>query len=242
MGGLRDELLTPFRGIREAGRSLAGGSSVICRCAARLLRRGASVAWARASAGETLADRVESLGAAALTAAVGGTAAVLVGRVMLRMVAPYGQVIGWSVLAVWVLGAWTVGPAPTARAKIVSGGGEAAGPVEAPKAVPLTVAEIAVAVRTVAAPNGWLGAHLDDVLAHLPGRSREELLTVLAEAGIPVENQLKLTLPGGRQRNRQGIRLTALPPGPAQPSVPAPPEAAVEAAPPGVPLIVYGPE
>lgn len=234
MGSLRDELLIPFRGIGDAGRSLAAGSWVLCRCAWRLAGRGLSAAWARATAGKTPADRLESLGVAALMGLVGGVVVVITGPQLLRLVAPYAVPICWSAAGLWVLAAWMVAPAAKPPVKIVSGGGEAAPPSPASQVDPLDAWTVARTVWQIATAGGWQGAHLDDVLAHLPGRSRAELLQVLADAEIPVAQQLKLTLPGGRQRNRQGVRLSALPGawGEAPPApAPAPPAGPAEAPP-----------
>lgn len=213
MGSLRDEVLIPFRGIGGVGRDLVTGSLVLCRCAWRLAKQGCSAVWARATAGSTAADRLESLAVAGFTGAVSTIVVVLAGRQLAPLAAPFVVPIGWSAATVWVLAAWAVAPAPAPRKKIVSPGGVAAAPAPAEQATPLDAWTVARAVHQIATPHGWKGAHLDDVLAHLPGRSKGELLDVLADAQIPVENQLKLTLPGGRQRNRQGVRLTALPPG-----------------------------
>jgi hypothetical protein len=220
MGSLRDELLIPFRGIGGVGRSLVAGSGVLCRCGWRQARRGMSAAWVRATAGDAAADRLESLFVAGFTGAVGGVVVVLAGRQLAPLAAPFVVPIGWSAATVWVLAAWAVAPAPAPRKKIISDGGVAAPPEPAE---PLDAWTVARVIHQIAAANGWLGAHLDDVLAHLPGRSKTELLTVLADAQIPVAEQLKLTLPGGRQRNRQGVRLSTLPPGLGEaPPAPAP--------------------
>ncbi|MGW5352192.1 hypothetical protein ACWERV_16985 [Streptomyces sp. NPDC004031] len=212
---LREELLIPFRGSREVGRALVAGSLVICRCAGRLARRGLTAAWAHATAGTTAGDRLESLGVAALSVVMGGAVVVVVSGAVLHLVAPYAQVIGWVAMGGWVIAAWAVAPPvnPEKR-KIIKGGGAAAPPAPAgQETVPLDGWTVVRTVREIAAPHGWKGAHLDDILARLPGRSREELLAVLADARIPVADQLKLTLPGGRQINRQGVRVDALPPG-----------------------------
>jgi hypothetical protein len=116
-----------------------------------------------------------------------------------------GAATGWAAAAVYLAGS-----TPWAAPKDMADPAPEEG---VPVQPPLDADTVARAVRQIAAPQGWRGAHLDDILAHLPGHSREELLGVLAGAGIPITEQLKLTLPGGRQRNRQGVRLTALPAG-----------------------------
>lgn len=114
-----------------------------------------------------------------------------------------------AAVALWVGGAIYYappisGPAPLAGAEPLP---------EEPEGDPFTVEEVAALVRQIAAEHGWLGVHLDDLLTALPGASRTDLLDVLAEGGIPVAEQLKIRLPGGRSRNRQGVRLSGLPPG-----------------------------
>lgn len=162
-------------------------------------------------------DAADRLGAGLLICGIAGGLAVGGVRAVWPHVAPYGPMLA-CVGTVGLLGAaWAVGPdAPpgekaAAEKRPAAGGAPITPPSPAPKMGPLTAVEVEAAVRAVAVPNGWLGAHLDDVLAHLPGRSRGELLAVLAGARIPVVEQLKLRLPGGRQRNRQGVRLAALP-------------------------------
>ncbi|MFC1410391.1 hypothetical protein ACEZCY_14110 [Streptacidiphilus sp. N1-12] len=114
-----------------------------------------------------------------------------------------------AAVALWVGGA--IYYAPAAR---VAGPAAGAEPLpEEPEGEPFTVEEVAALVRQIAAEHGWLGVHLDDLLTALPGVSRTDLLDVLAEGGIPVAEQLKIRLPGGRSRNRRGVRLSALPPG-----------------------------
>jgi hypothetical protein len=229
---LRDELLIPFRGAREAGRELVSGSVVLCRCIGRGLRRGVGVGLRIARQGETAADRLESLGVAALAGVVGGVAVVIALRGIVAVAAPYKAPIGGVLAVGWVVAAWMVPPEKGSQqppVKIIKEGSGATPPPERH----LSVGLVAQTIRRIATAGGWKGAHLDDVLAHLPGHSRTELLAVLADAKIPVAEQLKLTLPGGRQRNRQGVRLTALreglgeaPPGPAagahQPAAEAP--------------------
>jgi hypothetical protein len=228
---LRDEVLIPFRGARQAGRELATGSLVLCRCIGRGVRRiidgGVRLAWR----GETAADRLESLGIVALSGVVVSVALVTALGGLAAVAAPYRGPIGIVLVAGWVVAAWMV-PPPAGRqappVKIIKEG--SGDQPDAPE--PLDAATVAHTIRNIATAGRWQGAHLDDILAHLPGHSRTELLTVLADAQIPVAEQLKLTLPGGRQRNRQGVRLTALPerlgeapPGPAS----GPPQPAAEA-------------
>jgi hypothetical protein len=194
-----------------------------------------------------VADVLERLGVGVLVVVVGG--AVVAGAV--RFAAPRVAPYAWILVTVFLIGllaaAWAVAPEakPKAPAEPQAGGGEARPEAEPlPQAVePLDAATVAATVRQIATPRGWKGVHLDDVLAHLPGHSREDLLRALAEASITVTEQLKLTLPGGRQRNRQGIRLAHLPAAPDQPAAEAPPEVLVEVAPEPaprpVPVTVY---
>jgi len=195
-------------------------------------------------------DALESAGAAVLAVVIGLAAAAGVASTLWMQIAPYARTAGGVAVVLLLTTAWIVGPKePKAGEPDPSAAGGEAQPEPAPipqDAEPLTADTVAAAVRQLATPRGWKGAHLDDVLALLPGRSREELLEVLATASIPVAEQLKLTLPGGRQRNRQGVRLAHLPQPPAEPAVEAPPEAPVEAAPEPAPpaacLTVYGAE
>lgn len=196
------------------------------------------------------ADALERAGAALLVVVIACTAAVGAAGPLWAQVQPYARTaVGVATVAL-LTAAWIVGPKEPGEPEPPAAGGEAEpDPAPLPQdAEPLDIDLVAAAVRQLASPQGWKGAHLDDVLALLPGRSRAELLEVLAEAGIPVTEQLKLTLPGGRQRNRQGIRLAHLPPAPEQPgpeAAPGPPPAAAvevapEPAPRAAPVTVYG--
>lgn len=209
-----------------------------------------------------LADELDRGGAALLIVVVAGITGAGAIRAAWPILHPYAPVLGSVLVGGLLTAAWVVGPeeqdepgdgagekAPKTPGPATDGG---AAQLTAPSPVPtepLTADRVATVVRQIATPRGWKGAHLDDVLAHLPGRSREELLQVLADARIPVTEQLKLTLPGGKQRNRQGIRLSVLPAAPNQaPAGPAttPPQqpalAPPEPAPRPVPVTVYGAE
>jgi hypothetical protein len=86
--------------------------------------------------------------------------------------------------------------------------------------------------------HDWGGAHLSDIGGRLDV-SREQLLDALTAAGIEVSEQLKLRLPDGRQRNRQGVRLTALPAAPEGPAA-GPGEHPVEPLPAPAPAPLQG--
>lgn len=221
-------------------RTVGAGLCVICRGVVAAAQRGGRLVLGDpvkgASTRDELADAVERVGMGVFVVLIAVTS--LSGVVMATdfNVLPYlPWVVGVGTLAL-VGAACVVAPSGTPRRKIVSSGGVAPDAPPAEQETPLDAATVARTVRQLAAAGGWQGAHLDDVLAHLPGRSRTELLTVLADARIEVAQQLKLTLPGGRQRNRQGVRIAALPPGlgeappppattPSQPAPTPPPEA-----------------
>lgn len=202
-------------------------------------------------------DTLERAGAAALVVVIALAAGAGVVSALWVRVAPYARTVAGVVVIAVLAAAWAVGP-KTQTEKLAgepeqpAAGGEAQpDPAPLPHAPePLDGWTVVRTVRQIATANGWLGAHLDDILAWLPGRSREELLEVLAEAGIPVTEQLKLTLPGGRQRNRQGIRVSALPPAPAEAPTQATPgsppmgpaEEVPDRTPPQPRLVVYGTE
>jgi hypothetical protein len=151
-------------------------------------------------------------------------------------VAGYEELHGQSWILPVLCGAWVVGalvhsPAALAAAgsagtdedgeleefddeQLLDGDEDQAGEIPAPPPLPpLDVHTVARLVREIADEGGWQGAHLDDLLTRLPGRSKNELCATLTQAGIAVTEQLKLRLPGGVQRNRQGVRLDSLPAG-----------------------------
>ncbi|MEC3994013.1 hypothetical protein VSR01_10830 [Actinacidiphila sp. DG2A-62] len=261
--------LRPYLPGRAHVRRVLGGLAVLAKMAGTASRAGLRKAIAppepkQAKAPEKkddeppgLVDALERAGAAALIVVIVLAAGAGLAGALWEQVAPYARsAIGLVVIAL-LAAAWVVGPEPEVAEPAgeseqpATGGDAQPDPAPLPHAAePLEGWAVVRTVRQIATANGWRGAHLDDVLARLPGRSREELLAVLAEAGIPVTEQLKLRLPGGRQRNRQGIRLTALPPAPDEPPAGAPPEpplpapddAAPEPAPRPSPVTVYGTE
>ncbi|WNI19191.1 hypothetical protein [Actinacidiphila sp. ITFR-21] len=221
--------LRPYLPDRRAATALMAGSGVLCRCIGRGVLRAWRLTWAEAMSGENRADRAESAGIALLAMVVTAVPTILAGRALLHLAAPYALWIWWSAAAGWTVAALAVAPprqAPEHPATIMKDDT----PGEQPAQPPLDAATVTALVRQIATANRWQGAHLDDLLAHLPGRSRTELLAVLAAAGIPVADQLKLRLPGGGQRNRQGVRLSALPEGPEK-APPAPATTPAEPAP-----------
>jgi hypothetical protein len=208
-------------------RTVGQGLCVLCTGARAAVRRGVravlGVPAKRPASREEMAEAADRAGMGLLVLAVAGASGAGVVATVGRHLVPYLPWVVGGVVLVVVGVACAAAPGDTPRKKIVKAGGVAPAPPPPGQAPPLDVAAVARAVRAVAVPNGWLGAHLDDVLAHLPGHSRGQLLDVLAEAGIPVAEQLKLTLPGGRQRNRQGVRLSTLPAGLGEaPPTPAP--------------------
>lgn len=226
--------LTPYMWDAHLAKSLCRacwqGSGVLIKLTLRGLRRTINAGWNTATQGKTAADQAESLAVAALAGAIGLVVIVTAGGAVAYFVAPYAQQIGMTAGAAWLVTAAALAPREVWNAPAKTVRGEPKQTSEQHPAAPLDAATVARLVRQIAAAEEWKGVHLDDLLAHLPRRSRTELLDVLAEARIPVENQLKLTLPGGRQRNRQGVRVSALPPGLGEaPATPA------EAPPPGSP-------
>lgn len=227
---------------KVAGRDVPAGFGVLVKAAARLVRNGVRVAWGVTAPkpqpaakpvekapekaadpskinkekavgekttpkGPTAVDQLERAAIGALCAlvaltALGGTVAAFGARM-----APYLPAAAAAGMPALLIAAWAVAPEKSKKKTPQSSRQDAAVPP------PVDAATVAALVRQIAAAGGWQGVHLDDLLAHLPGRSKTELLDALAGAGIPVAEQLKLTLPGGRQRNRQGVRVSALPQG-----------------------------
>ncbi|MFE3776122.1 hypothetical protein [Streptomyces sp. NPDC059122] len=74
----------------------------------------------------------------------------------------------------------------------------------------VTLDEVVLVIRDIAAANGHQGAHLEDIAAELTW-TKAELRDALDEWGVPVA-EFKLRF-GGRQRVRVGVRLRDLPGG-----------------------------
>jgi len=146
-------------------------------------------------------------------------------------VAVYGVRVEGRGVLLGLAGAWLVAAAALAPREVWApadapakedSAPELAGPESALPAAPLGPELLAATVREIAGAHGWAGAHLSDIETRL-GATREALLAALAEAGIEVAEQLKVMLPGGRQRNRQGVRLRDLPAGLGEAPEPPPP-------------------
>jgi hypothetical protein len=197
--------LRPYLPGREIVVSLCSGSAALSR---RIW------AWITANGWRSARDRVLGLGAGVYVAAY-----------LAQSPTPYAPFVAPVGVGAWCIAALALSPGRV--------GGSAADDEDqdhdedeladddedqeedelTPSPPPLHVAHVARLVREIAAAGGHQGAHLDDVLAMLPGHTKPELIAVLDGAGIEVADQLKIRLPGGRQRNRQGVRLSALPPG-----------------------------
>ncbi|AIA08610.1 hypothetical protein [Streptomyces noursei] len=85
----------------------------------------------------------------------------------------------------------------------------------------VTLDEVVLVIRDIAAANGHQGAHLEDIAAELTW-TKAELRDALDEWGVPVA-EFKLRF-GGRQRVRVGVRLRDLPGGVGE-APPPPPRA-----------------
>lgn len=165
-------------------------------------------------------------------------ACVLTGIYVMAYEAHHSPFVLPAVGVTWCAAAWYLSPAVDQDDEAVIGQDDDAGPGESddeptdrgnalalarPGLPPLEAELVARMVRETAADHGWLGVHLDTLLTRLPGRSKKELTDCLAAAAIQVHPGFKLSFPNGPSRNRQGVRVDALPPGLGQaPPAPAP--------------------
>lgn len=175
----------------------------LCTGSAELARRG--WAWVTAEDWRTAGERLAYLGGGAYVAWYGAQI--------------HPEVVMPTAAGAWCIAALALSPAPGCAATVDHEHDQEDEELQEddeedadPSPPPLDAATVARAVRQLAAAGGWQGAHLADVAAHL-GHPAEEILDVLHAAGIEVAEQLKIRLPGRRQRNRQGVRVSALPPG-----------------------------
>ncbi|MGW3491973.1 hypothetical protein [Streptomyces sp. NPDC001054] len=149
-----------------------------------------------------LADGWREAGTRAGGVALGG---YLGAHAALTAAGPWTPYLGPGAVACWCVAAWRAAPPREAVAE------------EKPSVEPepdngLTRNEVAALIRAVAARHEHRGAHLDDLLAEPAFESWEkaELKAALqSDWGLPVES-FKLLF-AGRQRVRDGVRLTALP-------------------------------
>lgn len=201
--------LRPYLPDRHAASSLCSGSSEIWRLA---------WGWITEKDWKTALERLGCIGA-------GAYVAVYLDLHHMPFVLP-------AAAGAWVVTAWYLSPAARTAAvdvdqddELVDAGDEDdkdQDDDEPPAAPPLDVVLVARLVREIAAERGWAGAHLDELLDRLPGRTDAELLHVLADHGIAVAPQFKVRLPGGGQKNRRGVRLGSLPAGLGEAPQPAP--------------------
>jgi hypothetical protein len=205
MASLRDELMIPFRGIGHAGRDLRAGSAVICKYMGRALRRALKAAWGAAWRGKTGADRLESLGIAALAGAVGLAVLAVAGSSVSHLAAPYGVAIACTAAAAWVVAAWTAAPQKT-------------GPKPAERApnAPTMSREEAIRIALLhfldAHTRDRNGIHLAELhqkltaTAAFSGLPRARLTPLLEGHGVPVERSLSVDGIEGRS----GVRRTVV--------------------------------
>lgn len=175
-----------------------------CRACAAGSARIITLTWEWCRAAEP-GDRLMRAGAPAGALVLAGYGVHVEGRGLL-----FGILAGWLVTAatlaprkVWARVTNPAAAAPEAPA---------ATPAEGPEPAPLSPEDVVRAVRQIAAMHDWSGVHLTDLEEHFD-TTREHLLGTLSAAGIEVAEQLKLRLPNGHQRNRQGVRLRDLPEG-----------------------------
>ncbi|WP_435246363.1 hypothetical protein [Streptomyces sp. NRRL F-5630] len=180
-----------------------------------------SLALAARGWGWLLADGWREAGTRAGAVALGGYVGV---HAALAAAGPWTPYLGPGAAACWCVAAWRAAPAREAVAE------------EKPSAEPepdddLTREEVAALIRAVAARHEHRGVHLDDLLAEpvFEGWEKPELKAALqSDWGLPVES-FKLIF-DGRQRVRDGVRLTALPDPVPEALAGAPLEGAPEAA------------
>ncbi|MGW3491993.1 hypothetical protein [Streptomyces sp. NPDC001054] len=180
-----------------------------------------SLALAHRGLGWLLADGWREAGTRAGGVALGGYVGA---HAALTAAGPWTPYLGPGAVACWCVAAWRAAPP---REAVIE---------EKPSAEPepdndLTRAEVAALIRSVAARHEHRGVHLDDLLAEpaFEGWEKAELKAALIEDwALPVES-FKLIF-DGRQRVRDGVRLTALPEPPSEAPVGAAPGGAPEAA------------
>jgi hypothetical protein len=191
-----------------------------------------SLALAARGWGWLLADGWREAGTRAGAVALGGYVGL---HTALTVAGPWTPYLGPGAAACWCVAAWRAAPAREFTIE------------EKPSAEPepdgdLTRDEVAALIRAVAARHEHRGAHLDDLLAEpaFKGWEKAELKAALqADWGLPVES-FKLIF-AGRQRVRDGVRLTALPEHAPEAPAGAPPGGAPEAAPDPLPEPVSAP-
>ncbi len=224
--------LRPYLGDKRTLRTLGAGLAVLTRRLLRVLRKGMRAAIGKPAAAKGKAgalDTLEMIGTGVLVLIIGATTVASAAATAGPRLLPYLPIITGIAVPALLVAAWVA--APPMAAPVPAGRGDTAVAHPPEDQHSLDAATIARLVRQIAVANSWQGVQLDDLLAHLPGRSKADLVAALSEARIPVEEQLKIRLPGGRQRNRKGVRVSALPEGlgeapatPAETPLPAPVE------------------
>lgn len=182
-----------------------------------------------------LADGWREAGTRGAGIALGGYVGA---HTVLTLAGPWTPYLGPGAVACWCVAAWRAAPPREAAA------------AEKPPAEPepdhdLTRGEVAALIRAVAARHEHRGVHLDDLLAEpvFEGWEKPELKAALqSDWGLPVES-FKLIF-DGRQRVRDGVRLSTLPEPPAEAPAGAPlggaPEAVIDPLPEPLPAPASG--
>lgn len=216
--------LRPYVPDRLLLRRILAGHRILAGRAWAAARTGLRRATATKTKTGGLADTLERLGVGTVAVVITATAATGAATALGPRLLPYAPTAA-SAAVIGLLGAaWAVAPTGEQSRPESPLDPEPTPPKGEPPA--LDADTVADTIRDIAGKRGWKGAHLDDIADHLPGHTKDHILAVLGAAGIEVADQLKLTLPGGRPRNRRGVRLAALPGTHATPgSEPAPPAA-----------------
>lgn len=210
---LRDELLAPFRGWREAGRDLVAGSRVLARHTGRGLRTALRTVWRASSKGETGGDRADSIGTAVLAGVVIVAVAGTVAGPLMRLLRPYGPLIGGMAPVLWMVAALIA--APRVETHPTPNDHEKPGeqPTDPdPQHATRAIIHAVIAAATTAHAHGYKGIHIAELLDRLRTRGLTQTNNVgllrdwLEEAGIPVRRTLNIRGKG----NTYGIHVDDL--------------------------------
>jgi hypothetical protein len=195
---LRDELLTPFRGIGEAGRDLLTGSAVLAGYACRCLRLVLRAAWRAASKGESFSDRAESFGVAVLAGGAGLAVTAGAAGVLAWVARAYVPFLAGGAAVAWVVAAWVAAPRrePTTCNDHEQWAGEQR-PETDPHHGARAIARAVITAVADADRDGYKGVHLAELLDQL--RADEltqadevsQLRAWLETVGIPTNRNLK---------------------------------------------------
>jgi hypothetical protein len=199
MGGLREELLIPFRGASAAGRELWEGTIVLAGHGRRGLRRLVRVAIGVLDRHGRGTNWLETAGICVLVGIFTVPVVLAAGIAAVRLAAPYAGWIGGAAVTVWVAAAWMAAPPRVEHGTETPSDSLGEAPADPTRAFAQWL------LHTIGNQPGIHLRELYPAMRQLPGHdSRDDARCreALRHLGIPVHRSLRI----GHIAGRSGVR------------------------------------